>query len=89
MSDYLSANERAAIELNYIIQDSHGAQTNATATINVIGQNDAPTFTIATAITDENAAVTFDVLSNASDAEGGVVLTDNIYRCRGVSLRPM
>jgi Ca2+-binding RTX toxin-like protein len=56
--------------ITYTVTDSGGASATAQVAVNVQALNDAPVAVSDTAETDEDTAVTFDVLGNDSDAEG-------------------
>ncbi|WP_280604637.1 Ig-like domain-containing protein [Vibrio splendidus] len=57
--DYLQAGELTTESFTYTITDEHGATDTATATINVIGRNDAPSGNPDTATLEEGSTVTF------------------------------
>jgi len=54
----------------YSISDGHGGTASAIVTINVNAVNDPPVASDDEAATDEDAAVTIDVLANDTDIEG-------------------
>ncbi|MEM6682440.1 MAG: Ig-like domain-containing protein, partial [Pseudomonadota bacterium] len=55
--------------------DADGETVQATATITIDGVDDLPSATDDTARTDEDTAVTIDVLNNDSDPDGDLVIT--------------
>ncbi|MBE8606084.1 Ig-like domain-containing protein, partial [Vibrio sp. OPT10] len=57
--DYLQAGELTTESFTYTITDEHGATDTATATINIIGSNDAPSGNPDTATLEEGSTVTF------------------------------
>jgi VCBS repeat-containing protein len=65
----LAAGETASVEVTYAISDGNGGTSSSVATITVTGTNDGPTATVDIATTDEDAAVTFGVLSNDTDPD--------------------
>jgi VCBS repeat-containing protein len=73
--DHLAAGQSQVVNVSYTIQDEHGATSTSTIAITVTGSNDAPVAVADTATTDENAAVTVDVLANDHDPDDGAVLT--------------
>ncbi|MDF1736780.1 MAG: tandem-95 repeat protein, partial [Minwuia sp.] len=56
--------------ITYTVTDSGGAAATAQVAVNVIARNDAPVAVADAAETDEDTAVTFDVLGNDTDIEG-------------------
>jgi hypothetical protein len=68
----------------YTIRDANGETATATVTVN-IGENTPPITVSDTAATDEDTAVTIDVLSNDSDAEDGTPLPGTVTAAYGAS----
>jgi VCBS repeat-containing protein len=73
--DYLAVGESAQVVIDYTIEDSQGAPSSATLTLSVTGSNDGPVAAVDTGSTDENAAITVDVLANDSDVDTTDTLT--------------
>lgn len=73
--DHLAAGATATVVIPYTIQDEHGAQSSSTLTVTVTGTNDAPVANPDTATTDENTAITVNVLANDTDVDDGHVLS--------------
>ncbi len=57
--DYLARNQTASVTFNYTISDGKGGTSIATATITIVGENDAPTSADATRTILEDATYTF------------------------------
>ena len=66
---YLAVGESAQVSFTYEVIDADGDSAQATATITVTGSNDAPIAVADVATTDENAAITIDVLANDTDLD--------------------
>ncbi|MDQ7071467.1 MAG: Ig-like domain-containing protein [Rhodobacterales bacterium] len=66
---YLAVGESAQVSFTYVVIDADGDSAQATATITVTGSNDAPIAVADVATTDENAALTIDVLANDTDLD--------------------
>jgi large repetitive protein len=64
------ANYHGPDAFTYTIADGHGGEASAAVTLAVIAVNDAPVAADDVAGTDEDAAVTIDVLANDGDADG-------------------
>lgn len=75
--DYLDTGETADVIVSYTIQDEHGATSSSTVTITVSGTNDAPVANDDTATTDENTAVSGNVLANDTDVDGETLTVTN------------
>ncbi|MCV0427644.1 MAG: tandem-95 repeat protein, partial [Roseibium sp.] len=60
-------------QVTYTVSDGNGGTTTSTLDITVQPVNDAPIARADTAITDEDTAVTVDVLGNDSDVDGEVL----------------
>ena len=73
----LAMGETEVLVVTYDVTDEHGATAPRTATITIIGTNDAPTVT--TAITasanEDDAGFALDMLAGASDVDNGAVLS--------------
>ncbi|MEC9346811.1 MAG: Ig-like domain-containing protein [Pseudomonadota bacterium] len=69
--DDLAAGESVTITITYEVTDADGGVTVNTASFVVTGANDGPVAGAGLAsVTDEDVAVSIDVLSSASDADG-------------------
>ncbi len=66
----LAAGESVDVELAYQVDDGLGGDDGATVFVTVNGINDAPVTGADTATTDQDTAVTVNVLANDSDVEG-------------------
>ena len=73
--DYLSLGEYQDIFVEYTVSDG-ATSTDVTASIRVEGQNDAPILLDDTDVTTENIAFSIDVLSNDTDVDSELTLTD-------------
>ncbi|MEZ4664629.1 MAG: tandem-95 repeat protein, partial [Caldilineaceae bacterium] len=62
----------------YTANDGNGGANTATVDITVMAVNDAPVATDDSATTDENAAVTIDVLANDSDVDGDTLTVESV-----------
>ncbi|MES2786751.1 MAG: Ig-like domain-containing protein [Pseudomonadota bacterium] len=71
----LSPGATEVVVVNYTMRDEHGATSSSTATITVMGTNDAPVAVADTAATTENQPCTIDVLANDTDINAGHVFT--------------
>jgi VCBS repeat-containing protein len=71
--DYLAVGEHAnpPLTVSYIVTNSHGGTAQATLTIDLVGTNDAPTFTLSqTSVTsNDGSSVDFNIISNITDPE--------------------
>ncbi len=65
-----NADFNGADTITYTVTDSGGAAATARVAVNVFALNDAPVTVADAAETDEETAVTFDVLGNDTDIEG-------------------
>jgi len=61
------------ITVSYTIQDSEGASSSGTITINVNGTNDAPVAVADEGATPEETALELDVVANDTDIDGDVL----------------
>jgi len=68
------ANFNGADSFTYTLDDGAGLTDTATVSIDVLPVNDNPVATNDIAVTDEDNAVTFDVLSNDSDIDGDALV---------------
>jgi len=68
--DSLNNGESALETFQYTLQDDSGATDTATVTITIDGSADAPVAADDAVFTDEDTAVSGDVLSNDQDADG-------------------
>ena len=68
----------------YWVLDGHGGSDEGTVTIEVGGENDAPVAADDSVTTDEDEAVTFNVLTNDTDEEGGVLSLDGFTDASGI-----
>jgi len=75
--DSLAVGESAAVQVNYTMRDNHGAEASSRLSITVQGRNDAPVANADTATTDENSAVTANVLGNDTDVDTSDTRTVN------------
>jgi VCBS repeat-containing protein len=73
--DHLAVGESETVVVGYTVADEHGATSASTITITVTGTNDAPVANPDTRTTNENSAVTVDVLANDTDADHEALLT--------------
>lgn len=69
--DSLRAGAAGVVAIAYTMRDAAGATASSTASLAVIGVNDGPVAFADTATTDENSAVTIDVLANDTDVDVG------------------
>ena len=67
--DYLAINESATVVIDYTMSDNHNAASSSTLTLTVTGSNDGPVAVADAATTDENVAITVDVLANDTDLD--------------------
>lgn len=67
--DYLGQGEVAYQQFGYTIADQHGATSQATVTVKVVGVNDAPVAHDDQGVTDEDHAVVLDLLVNDTDKD--------------------
>ncbi len=73
--DDLAAGQTEQVQVSYGITDDQGATDTGTLTVTVTGANDAPVANPDTATTDEDTAITVDVLANDTDVDNGAVKT--------------
>ena len=66
----LNTGESGADSFTYQVSDGHGGTATATVNVTVNGVNDAPVATDDAGVTDQDTALTIDVLGNDLDAEG-------------------
>lgn len=64
----------------YTIRDSEGETDQAVVTVTVYGVNDSPVAANDTESTDEDTAVTVDVLGNDTDADGDTLTVDSVVQ---------
>jgi len=67
--DELDASDTSSVTVNYTMSDGSGSASSSTLRITITGQNDAPVANPDTGNTNENAAVTVDVLANDTDVD--------------------
>jgi hypothetical protein len=66
---YLALGETASVELGYTMSDNHGAQSAAAVSLTITGTNDGPVAVADTGGTNEDTAITIDVLANDTDVD--------------------
>jgi len=66
----MAANETDTVTLTYDISDGNGGTDAATVTVTITGLNDGPMAENDATTTDEDTAVTLDLLANDSDPNG-------------------
>lgn len=66
---YLGAGETAIDSFSYQIADNDGAVSNGTVSLSVVGVNDAPVALDDVTTTDEDTAITLNVLGNDTDPD--------------------
>ena len=71
----LAAGETATDTFTYTVSDGNGGTATASLTITITGTNDGPVAVADTAGTDEDVAVSGNVLSNDSDVDASDVLS--------------
>jgi len=71
----LAQGETEVVVFDYDLSDGSGGNDNATVRVTVTGINDAPDLVDDETTTDEETAVTIDVLANDSDVDNGDTLT--------------
>lgn len=83
--DYLAADESATVTIDYTIEDSAGAEASSVLTINIIGQNDAPTVASSLSVTasEEDPVFTIDLLQGAEDVDRGSELNVSDFTVAG------
>ncbi len=79
-------NFNGADSFTYTITDGNGGSFTGTVNIDVAPINDAPNAIINNYETDEEAAITFDVLSNDNDIDGDVISLDSFTQPANGSL---
>ena len=67
--DFLSVGETSTVVITYTVQRGNGVTATAQLTFTLTGTNDGPVANVDTATTDENAAITVDVLANDTDVD--------------------
>ena len=79
----LAMGETEVLIVTYDVTDEHGATAPRTATITIIGTNDAPTVTaaITASANEDDAGFALDMLAGASDVDNGAVLS--VCQCDG------
>ncbi|MCL4264506.1 MAG: tandem-95 repeat protein [Anaerolineae bacterium] len=65
-----AADSTGSDSFTYTISDGHGGSATATVTLTIVPVNDTPLAADDTAATNEDTAVTIDVLANDSDVDG-------------------
>ncbi|MCB9009759.1 MAG: tandem-95 repeat protein [Ardenticatenaceae bacterium] len=73
-----NANFNGVDSFSYTVSDGNGGSDTATVTITVNGVNDAPVANDDSATTDEDTAVTIDVLANDSDSDGDSLTVESV-----------
>ncbi|KIC12156.1 hypothetical protein RA19_02600 [Leisingera sp. ANG-M1] len=82
--DHLALDETAVETVSYTVSDGAGGTSTGSIQFTVTGINDAPVITPDTATTEEDTALTVNVLGNAQDAEGNALsLTGVAYPANG------
>ncbi|WP_194523958.1 beta strand repeat-containing protein, partial [Salinicola rhizosphaerae] len=73
--DRLAAGQTDTTQVSYTLSDGQGGTATSTLTVTVTGTNDAPTVTapLSTSATEDGAPVTLNLLSGASDVDGGTL----------------
>ncbi|WP_121628985.1 Ig-like domain-containing protein [Tropicibacter alexandrii] len=68
----LGCDETATDTFTYTVDDGNGGSATQVVTITITGTNDAPVVSgaVTTALTEDDAVATLDLLANASDVEG-------------------
>jgi|GEM_PF-4992154 len=84
--DSLADGQSAEVVVSYTVTDATGETSQSTATISVTGTNDAPVLGVVSGTTDQNAALTVDVLASASDPEGDVLSLSYVSLDSGLGL---
>ncbi len=71
-----SDNFNGSTQISYTVADGNGGSDSAVVSVTVVAVNDNPTAASDSATTDEDTAVTVDVLTNDSDVDGdNIVIT--------------
>ncbi len=83
--DGLDGTQSATDSFVYTISDGNGGTATATATVTITGTDDATVTNPDSDVTDEDTAVTIDVLSNDSDSDA----SDNPLTIASVTQPPM
>ncbi|RED11840.1 beta strand repeat-containing protein [Pontivivens insulae] len=76
--DSLGEGETATVSIDYTVINSDGLEDTATLTIEVTGVNDAPVAVDQAVRTDEDSAVSGNVLTGAFDVDGDAVSLDGL-----------
>ncbi|WP_189446279.1 tandem-95 repeat protein, partial [Salinicola rhizosphaerae] len=73
--DRLAAGQTDTTQVSYTVSDGQGGTATSTLTVTVTGTNDAPIVTapLSTSATEDGAPVTLNLLSGASDVDGGTL----------------
>ncbi len=71
--DALAPGDTQDVTITYTVTNADGDTENETATVTVTGTNDGPVAVADTATTDEDTAVTINVLDDDSDIDGGTL----------------
>ena len=69
----LGAGESETITITYLVGDNHGGVTQTTATFNVHGLNDAPTYVDFSPVIPEDEPFYINLLAGVEDADGDTV----------------
>ena len=76
--DALAEGQTATVSIDYVVLNSDGLSDTATLTIEVTGVNDAPVAVDQVVTTDEDTAITGNVMDGAYDIDGDAVSLDGI-----------
>ena len=81
----LADGETAVIEYSYDIEDANGGSVAQTATLTITGANDAPVIgaAIAAQVSEDDAALSVDLLAGASDPEDDALTVSNLSLVSG------
>ncbi len=82
--DALGAGETQDVAITYTISDGQGGTSTSTATVTVTGTNDGPVASNDTALTQETASVTLNVLANDTDLDGDSLSVTDATLAAGV-----
>jgi VCBS repeat-containing protein len=72
--DHVPEGASFPIQIDYTIEDEHGASSSSTVTITITGTNDGPVANPDIATTAENNTVSIDVVANDTDVDDAAVL---------------
>lgn len=78
-----TANFNGPATITYTISDGNGAQDNASVNVNVVQVNDLPVVSGFASTVEEDAIVSINVLSGASDSDGDVLSVSNVSASDG------